>query len=240
VTFTSATAGTVIGNATTTFTLHGVTLTRSTGDAKSGDSGPATKVFEDEYITITPTASNKAGDPHTFTATVYLNAGDGTGFHVAPNGTAVTVTLTASNGASISPISPSPTSTTATTATYNLTTSGGNGQVAVTFTSPTAGTVMGQATTTLSLSGGGSITRTTGDSYSTTGGADSPNANKYFITLTTQALPSDQVTATATSSGISLLLTDRADLEGAFNPTGTITFRLYNSATRSSIPTWST
>jgi uncharacterized repeat protein (TIGR01451 family) len=49
VTFTSDSAGQVIGNATTTFTLNGVTLTRSTGDGvgETGfvDGGPATKTF---------------------------------------------------------------------------------------------------------------------------------------------------------------------------------------------------
>src|SRR5262249_36866041 len=49
VTFTSDSAGQVIGNASTTFTLNGVTLTRATGDGKGevgfGDSGPATKSF---------------------------------------------------------------------------------------------------------------------------------------------------------------------------------------------------
>src|SRR5262249_18361097 len=45
VTFTSDSAGQILGNASTTFTLNGVTLTRATGDSHTGDSGPATKTF---------------------------------------------------------------------------------------------------------------------------------------------------------------------------------------------------
>jgi hypothetical protein len=117
----------------------------------------------DGYITITPSGTNVAG----FTATVYVNDGDGTAFHLAPDGTAVTVTLTARNGATISPVSPRPTSGTATADTYNLTTRGGKASVA--FTLPTAGVVTGSASTTLSVAGSGSITRTTGDGQSQDG-----------------------------------------------------------------------
>src|SRR5262249_48767275 len=45
VTFTSDSAGQVIGNATATLTVGGVALTRATGDSHTGDSGPATKTF---------------------------------------------------------------------------------------------------------------------------------------------------------------------------------------------------
>jgi len=44
-TFTSPTAGDVIGNASVTFLVGGVSLTRATGDGKAGDSGPAIKHF---------------------------------------------------------------------------------------------------------------------------------------------------------------------------------------------------
>ena len=44
-TFTSATAGDVIGNASVTFMVGGVSLTRATGDGLSSDSGPAIKHF---------------------------------------------------------------------------------------------------------------------------------------------------------------------------------------------------
>jgi hypothetical protein len=43
--FTSDSPGQVIGNATATLTVGGVSLTRATGDSHTGDSGPATKTF---------------------------------------------------------------------------------------------------------------------------------------------------------------------------------------------------
>src|SRR4029453_1705365 len=64
VTFTSATAGLVTGNASTSFVLNGVTLTRDTDPATAtigagpGGSGPALKAFEDARITITPNDVN--------------------------------------------------------------------------------------------------------------------------------------------------------------------------------------
>src|SRR5262249_30179743 len=84
-TFTSATAGKVVGIATTSLTLNGNTITRMTGDGYStvggSDSNNATKTFEDIVISITPaSATNPVNAPHTFTATVFLNNGDGTGF----------------------------------------------------------------------------------------------------------------------------------------------------------------
>ena len=48
------------------------------------DRSVATKVFEDEYITISPSGTNVVGNPHTFTATVFLNDGDGTGYNPDP------------------------------------------------------------------------------------------------------------------------------------------------------------
>jgi uncharacterized repeat protein (TIGR01451 family) len=160
--FTSATAGQVIGNATTSFTVNSVTETRSTGDSQSGDSGPATKTFEDERIGIAPNATNAVGQPHTFTVTVLENLGDGNGFVVPVANQAVTVTLTNTNGSTTSPT------------TFNLTTNG-SGQAAVTFTSATAGTVIGNASTSFTVNGA-TETRSTGDSQS----GDSGPVTKIF------------------------------------------------------------
>jgi hypothetical protein len=203
VTFTSATAGVVTGNASIDLTLNGVELKRQTGDKISQDSGPATKVFEDEYITITPPfASNPVNAPHTFTATVFLNTGDGTGFHAVGAGTSVTVTLTSSlgSGASITQITPANGTVNGATVTYTLTTDS-NGQVAVTFSSTTAQTITGHASTTLTIPSGGSITRATGDQYvpgNNGGVGDSPDAVKTFISLATTPFV---VTTTGSSGG---------------------------------------
>ena len=164
-TFTSATAGVVTGSASTTLTISGGgSITRTTGDSDPLDGPVATKVFEDEYITISPSGTNVVGNPHTFTATVFLNDGDGTGYNPVGAGTSVIMTLTDSNGATATPAGP-----------FTLTTNA-SGQVSETFTSATAGVVIGSASTTLTISGGGSITRTTGDSDP----LDGPVATKVF------------------------------------------------------------
>jgi hypothetical protein len=200
VTFTSATAGQVIGNASTTFVLNGVTLTRQTGDGQSGDSGPATKTFEDAHITIGPNGVNLVGQPHTFTVTVTENAGGGAGF-VPAEGVPVTVTLTNTNGSSTSPTTFSGTAD-------------ASGHFLVTFTSPTGGEVIGNATTTFVLNGV-TLTRATGDSHA----GDSGPAEKFFGSIATTPGP-----AVALGSGAAL--NDSATLSGA-NPTGTITFQLF-------------
>ena len=84
-TFTLATAGVVTGIASTTLTIAGGgSIMRTTGDSDPLDGPVATKVVEDEYITISPSGTNVVGNPHTFTATVYLNDGDGTGYNPDP------------------------------------------------------------------------------------------------------------------------------------------------------------
>src|SRR5207302_918498 len=86
VTFSSATAGQVIGNATTTVIVGGQTFIRDTDPTTTtigsgpGGSGPATKIFVDTSIQITPpTPVNVVGNAETFTITVTaFPAGTGT------------------------------------------------------------------------------------------------------------------------------------------------------------------
>jgi hypothetical protein len=172
VTFTSATAGQTVGSATTTFTLGGVSLTRTTGDSKVGDSGTVTKTFEDATISISPNGVNEINHSHTFTVTVLQNAGDGKGFVAAANDT-VTVTLTNLNGANAVP-SGSLTGTT-----------DANGHFSVTFTSATAGEVIGNASTSFTLNGV-TLTRASGDSHV----GDSGPATKFFEDATIIITPS--------------------------------------------------
>jgi uncharacterized repeat protein (TIGR01451 family) len=162
VTFTSQTAGIVTGHATATLTVNGVPLTRAT-DGTNGSTGDATKRFVDATIGIAPNATNGITEPHTFTVTVLQNDGLGGGF-VAAGGANVTVTLTNSGGAVANPAGP----ITGTT--------DGSGQFQVTFTSNSPGTVTGNATATLTVSGV-SLTRATGDSHT----GDSGSATKTFV-----------------------------------------------------------
>ena len=91
---TSNVTGTFVANASATFTVNTVTITRSTsGNSGPGGSGPATKVFVDGNITIVASAINEVGNAHTFTVTVNGDAGGGAGLQPVA-GIFPTVTLT--------------------------------------------------------------------------------------------------------------------------------------------------
>jgi hypothetical protein len=166
VSFTSATAGQVIGNASTTFSVGGVSLTRATGDSHTGDGGPATKTFVDANIQITPaTATNPVGSPHTFTVTVQQNAGQGAGFVPAPNGTVVHLSITSGAATFVA----------TGTQTQDVTISNGLGAFTVVINSTVAGDNTIHASTTFSV-GGVSLTRATGDTHV----GDSPDAHKTY------------------------------------------------------------
>jgi uncharacterized repeat protein (TIGR01451 family) len=167
VSFTSQTAGEVIGSATADLTVSGVALHRATGDGQSGDTGAATKRFVDATVTIAPNATNGITEAHTFTVMVMQNDGLGGGF-VPAVGASVAVTLTNSGGASYTQFDGVPLVLSGTT--------DANGNFQVTFTSDTAGQVIGNATAMLTVSGV-PLTRATGDSHS----GDSGPATKTFV-----------------------------------------------------------
>jgi hypothetical protein len=69
---TSPVAGTTTVGASATVTVHGVTITRSTGTAvntAAGGSGPITKEWVDGSIRVVETATNEVNDAHVFTIT---------------------------------------------------------------------------------------------------------------------------------------------------------------------------
>jgi hypothetical protein len=167
VTFTSNTAGGVTGHAAVTFSVGGVSLTRET-DNTAGNSGDAVKRFVDAKISIGPDDTNSVGESHTFTVNVQQNdgltaaqGGDGvTGFGPAPDGTNPVVTLT---GSAINVVN-----TCGSIGTVK-------GECTVSFTSNTAGTVIGHASVTFNV-GGVSLTRGT-DGV----GGNSGDATKVFV-----------------------------------------------------------
>jgi hypothetical protein len=178
--FTSSSAGTVTINASTTFSVGGVSLTRDTDPATPaiagpGGSGPASKVFEDARISIGQSATNEVGQPHTFTLTFSVNRGDGNGFQ-PESGANCTITLTNSNGAVANPAGP-----------INGT-SDSNGQLSATFTSATGGVVVGNASCSKTV-GGVSLTRDTDPATANVGsgpGGSGPATKKFvdaFITI---------------------------------------------------------
>jgi len=126
ITFTSPTGGTVTGHATSTLSVAGSAPFTVQTDAVPPNSGDAVKVFQDAKIAITPNGTNRVGDPHTFTATVMVDLGNGQGFVLAPDGTPVTFTSLDSNGATSTPNPPAPCTTT-------------GGSCTTTITSPTTG-----------------------------------------------------------------------------------------------------
>ena len=144
VTINSSSAGTFTANASTTIVYEGqpgdepltATVTRST---TSDSALQATKRFVDASITIDPDDTNSIGENHTFTVTVKKDLGMGDGL-VAAQGVNPTVTLTP-NAA----VAPGKTDTCASPGTD------ANGKCSVTFTSNTAGTIVGNASVSLNL-----------------------------------------------------------------------------------------
>jgi hypothetical protein len=110
--------------------------------------GPAGFPLCSGQISISPSAVNEVGAPHTFTVKVQRKIG--TSVTPAPVGTKPTVTLTAANGAVVSNV------------VNNCASTGtdANGECTVSFTSNSTGTVTGSATATFSF-GGQTFTVTT-------------------------------------------------------------------------------
>src|SRR5260370_652925 len=161
--FSSATAGQVSINASTTLTVGGVSLTRTTGDGISLDSANAGKTFVDAYIKLSPQSTrHNSSHTHTPTATFYINDSSGAGYVNAPDATTVSFTATSTKGAnallSFLMIRRPPRST------------------LFPYTTLFRSQVSINASTTLTV-GGVSLTRTTGDNLS----LDSANANKTFV-----------------------------------------------------------
>lgn len=175
VTVTSTVARTFVANATAVVGLPGAssTVTRTTGDGINGDSDPATKVYVDGNITITPSATNEVGHSHTFTVTVKADKGDGNGLQPV-SGVNPTVT-----------ISPLPATVSVTDNCAGGTGTGANGQCTVVINSTAAGTFVATASATFSVStaqGSVSLTRDTDPATSTPAGpGGSGPATKTFV-----------------------------------------------------------
>jgi hypothetical protein len=209
VTVNSQTTGKVTARASSTLAVNGSAPFTVQTDGTGLNSGDAVKTWVNAKISIAPDATNEVNQPHTFTATLLKDAGDGAGF-VAAAGERIVVTLTDSNGAARTP----PTGT-CTNAGANTNASG---QCTITFTSPTAGRVTAHATATLSL-GGLSITVHTDGT-----GGNSGDAVKTFVDANIQINP-----PTATNNvGVPHVFTahvnvNRGDGSGFVNaPAGTV------------------
>ena len=167
ITFTSNSTGVVTAHASSTLSIGGSPPLTVQTNGVSPNSPDGVKTFVNAKITIAPDATNRVGQPHTFTVTLSKDLGDGNGFVAAPS-EHVDFTLTDGNGA----VHTAPTGT-CTAAGANT---DGAGQCTIIFTSNTTGTVTGHAMATLSVGASDPFT------VETDGTApNSANAVKTFV-----------------------------------------------------------
>ena len=215
---TSATTGTSVVRASTTVTVGGATLNRATGDGRPGDSGDASKLWVNAAIEIAPNATNEVGQPHTFTATLLFDTGNGLG--AAGSGQPITVTLSPTNGATPQPSGP-----------FSGTTDNA-GQFPATFTSATAGQVAGHASWTGSVAGSPQFT------VETDGVApNSSDAHKTFVDANIQITPQTASKTTGTNETLTghVSVNDGSGSFADASPGTQINFALTNSGGASAI-----
>src|SRR5450756_900225 len=203
ITITSLSAGTNVINATATWTVNGVSITRTTGDNLHLDGSNVQKTFVDASISLSPlTKTNFVGTNHTITATVTQDLGTGSGPVPAPAGVTVTFSIVSGDATFFGP----------STCLTDI-----NGMCSIQITSPNAGNNVIHATTTFTVSGV-SLTRSTQSLSSSlctaflqpVAGCD---AQKTFIPRTPLLLTT-------------VLLGDPGNITG-FNLAGTADFTLY-------------
>ena len=159
----STVAGTFVANASATFTVNTVSITRSTaGNSGPGGSGAATKVFVDGNITIAASAVNEVTNAHTFTVTVNGDSGSGAGLQPVA-GVNPTVTLSPVPGSVVDNCA--------------LTGTNAAGQCTVVINSTVAGTFVANASATFTVNTV-SITRSTAGN---SGPGGSGAATKVFV-----------------------------------------------------------
>jgi uncharacterized repeat protein (TIGR01451 family) len=197
-------------------TVLPVVVTTST--AAVGQNGTdAVKTFVDARIHISPSATNRVGEPHTFTVFVEKDLGNGAGFVAAAN-QPVTVTLTNGNGAHFA--------TSSNTCTANT---GADGKCAITFTSPDPGTVTGHASASLANLGTAAPV-----TVATTGlGQNGADVVKTFVDANIQITPANATNPLNTNHVLTGHVNVNLGAGGGFVPAPngtTINFSLTNSA----------
>ena len=188
VSYTSNVTGVDTISATTTVSVSGNSITRTTGtliNTAAGGGPNATKRWVNARISISPNATNAVGQPHTFTVTLQQDIGDGAGFVALPN-QHVDVTLTDAGGA-VHTV-PIGTCTTAGANTNN------SGQCTITFTSNSTGTVTGHASASVSVMGSANFTVATAS-----GAPNSPDAVKTFVNAWIEITPATASNAVGTN-----------------------------------------
>ena len=141
-------------NASATVSADGLPINVLT-NGLLGSSGPATKTWVDARIAIAGNDTDGVTEAHTFTVTVTKDLGDGAGF-VAASGEDVNVTLVSAAGATYSLNTAASTCDvvgTGDTSDHTNPDTIANGTCVVVFTSDTAGTVTGTASSSLTVGG---------------------------------------------------------------------------------------
>jgi len=176
----SPTAGTTTVNASTTVSVNGVSLTRTTNGV-GANSGPATKIWLQPAANIQispPTATNEIGTNHTLTGHVNVST-DGVNFTNAPAGTLITFTKVSGPGTFVGP--------------STCTTVGATGSCTVVITSATPGTTVVHAASDPVVSGVTLHVETNGV------GANSGDANKTWVDANIQITPQTASNPTGTN-----------------------------------------
>ena len=163
----SNTPGVTVVSASTTVTVGGVVINRTT-NGTGGNSGNASKNWVDANIQISPlTDSNALGDTHVLTG--HVNVNPGTGFVNAPEGTLITFAIVSGPGT----LGPPTTCTTV----------GTTGSCTVNLTSNATGVTVVSASTSVTV-GGVVLNRTTNGT-----GGNSGNASKNWVDANIQISP---------------------------------------------------
>ncbi|MGH9779587.1 MAG: prealbumin-like fold domain-containing protein, partial [Candidatus Acidiferrales bacterium] len=146
-TIVSPTTGLVTVAARSVILVEGVEFKLQTNGV-GNNSAPATKTYVDAKISIGDDDTNPIGEPHIFTANVMIDAGDGSGFVNAPDGTTINFKLINSLGATAE-FQPDPPGGDE----FQCLTAGGTGSCQSTINSPTPGTVTVAARSVISVGG---------------------------------------------------------------------------------------
>ncbi len=210
VTFSSATTGVTTGTASANVTVGGISFDiNTTDDATTEAKRDATKTWVDARIGITGDDTNSIEEDHTFTVLLEKDLGDGAGF-VPAGSEDVDVTLT-NDGAAFILDATGTTCDVGGAANTDADTDAA-GECDVVFTSNIAGTVNGEATSTVSV-GGVSITVSTDDTGST------GDAVKEFIDGSIRWLKHDGDGALLGGATFEVCRTARLDSsDGSYDP----------------------
>jgi hypothetical protein len=197
VTLNNASAGSDVVSASTTVSVHGVSLTRSTnGNAGPGGSGNASKTWVKVRIAISPpTDANEVGTNHVLTITLEKSVAEDVWTPLA--GETVSAAITNSNGATAAFVPPA----------ANTCVTDAGGTCTVTINSPTAGTTSVEATWA-----GGTVEGATISAKAT-----NPDATKTWVKVRISITPPTDANEAGSNHDLTITL-EQSVVEGTWTP----------------------